>query len=182
MENSKSNRKKENLRKITASAILISILLAFGLSVYYNITLQDQLTERDYTINTLTLKNSILDKVFTVKYDSTSGVYHYTTTIRGDSILRYDEISNELSEVRSQYYNLLMQEIAIEDSLDSFKIILKLIMGNYPITYSITTSKNSKLYSVESKTLDSAMILFPYFRDRLKFDQEEKAWMITPCK
>lgn len=63
---------------------------------------------------------------------------------------------------------------------DALKTALDLINKNYGINYEIT--KDSTTYKVvvpTSQQIDSALMLLPYFRENLQYDEQSGKWVIT---
>lgn len=207
MENLERNNIKERIGKVTSLFLLLLILIALGVSLYYNETLQEQVNKRDIIIEKLT-QDSILNKIMNIKYDSISKSTSYSYRTRNGKLLKYDELANELdkskednkqdrNELITEYnslvnrYNKLVESQSelnnnfnqVADSLYSFKIVLQLIQSNYHIDFVIDRNGNGKIEEVSLKAdkLDSALVLLPYFRDRLtldKVDKNKKFWTI----
>jgi len=234
MENSGRNNMKERIGKVTSLFLLILILIALGVSLYYNKTLQQQVNKRDILIENLTNRDSILNKIMDFKYDSITKTSTYSYRVREGKVLKYNILAEELDKTRNDYdsisekhnkiidknnqnindYNSLSESFnslnkehndliqkyglladrfnemiekqkkmnnnfnQVSDSLSSFKTVLQLIQSNYPISFNINRNGNIKNISIKAAPLDSALILLPYFRDRLKLDKDKKIWTI----
>lgn len=234
MENLAENKTKERISKVTSSFLLLLILISLGVSLYYNMTLQEQINKRDFLIEKLTQRDSILNKIMNIKYDSISKSISYSYRTRDGKILKYNELSVELDKSLEDYnkiaekhksivdqnnqnindynslsksfnsltqdhtkliekYNSLVGEYnelaerktklsnsfnQVTDSLSSFKTVIKLIQSNYPIDFKINQDGTIKEISIKAEQLDSALILLPYFRNRLKLDKDKKVWSI----
>lgn len=108
--------------------------------------------------------------------------------------MKYNEISDELDKSNNDYssilkeYNKSIEENKqtiedynlIQDSLSSYKTIVDLIQSNYFIDYKIINDGKYRKIIIKSEKLDSALILLPYFRDRLK--REGNVWKINTRK
>ena len=70
----------------------------------------------------------------------------------------------------------------LRDSLASYNSVIRLIQSNYHVNYNISRNGKKKNISVNADKLDSALVLLPYFRDRLKLDKEGKVWTIKTSK
>jgi len=238
METLEKNKIKERIAKITSLFLLLLIMIALGVSFYYNYTLQNQVNERDILIEKLTQRDSILNKIIDFHYDSISKSTSWEYRIREGKVLKYNELANELDKSNNDYnqisithnqiiaeknqnindykylsnsfnllnkdYNELLKKYSlliakynenisdqnklvgnynlISDSLSSFKSIVRLIQSNYNIDYNINRKGNIKEISIKANKLDSALVLLPYFRDRLKLDKEKKVWIINTGK
>lgn len=234
MENSAKNKIKDKIGKVTSLFLLLTLLTAFGVSFYYNETLQKQVNERDNLIYKLTQRDSILNKIMDIEYDSISETTSYSYLTRDGKVLKYNELVSELEQSRNNYnqiserhnritndyinrdtlsifldslnlehngliiqYNELIEKynssienrieltkkyFQVLDSLSSFKSIVDLTQSKYSIDYNIRKNGNYKEISIKADKIDSALILLPYFRDRLKLDNEKKVWIINTGK
>lgn len=238
MENLEKNKIKERIGKVTSLFILLLVLISLGVSLYYNQTLQEQVNERDILIKDLTQKDSILNQIMDIKYDSVTKTTSYSYRVRDGKVLKYSSLADELDKSKNDYdqisekhskiinennqnindYNSLLnsfnslnkdhQELqarfnslvdkfnikiadknkliddlnVLADSLSSYKSVVRLIQSNYQINYSIIRNGRSKDISINADKLDSALVLLPYFRDRLKLDNAGKVWTVITRK
>ena len=236
MENLEKNKIKKKIGRITLLFLLILILISLGVSLFYNIKLQEQVDKRDIIIEQLTQRDSILNQIMEFQYDSISKTISYTYRIKDGKVLKYNELSNELDKFLDDYsqflkknikivdennqniedYNSLIKEFSslyndykdlqkkynnlisyynknivmtrsdlnnhnlVLDSLSNYKAIVDLIHSNYFIDYKIVDDGKYRKISIKSEKLDSALILLPYFRDRLK--KEKNVWKIITGK
>ncbi len=236
MENSEKNNIKQRISKVTSRLLLIIILISLAVSIFYNIKLQEQIDKRDVIIEKLTQRDSILNQVFEIKYDSIEQTISYSYRTRDGKVMKYNEISNELDKLQEYYsailnkhsaliqgnkqttedYNQLLNDFSslnnnnvslikeynelvlkynrnVEttqkyilqynntlDSLSSFKALVDLIHSNYYVDYEILKDGKYNKISIKSEILDSALVLLPYFRDRLK--KEKDTWIIDTKK
>lgn len=236
MENLEKNKIKDKIGKVTLGLLLILILVSIVFSVFYNFKLQEQVDKRDFIIEQLTQRDSILNEIMEIKYDSISKTITYTYRMKNGKAMKYNELSDELDKSNDNYskisnnhkkilgennqtkenYTLLINDFnslcddykdlqtkyndlvdnyikniekgkskstnynRILDSLSYYKTVVNLIHSNYFIDYKIINDGKYVKISVISEKLDSALILLPYFRNRLK--KEEKVWKITTGK
>ena len=96
MENLENNKMKEKIRKVTLGLLLILLFAYLGVSSYYNIDLQEQIDKRDSLIEQLTQRDTILNKIIEIKYDSISETISYSYRIKNGKVLKYNELSVEL--------------------------------------------------------------------------------------
>ena len=233
MENFKSSNIKIKIRKVTTSLIFLIILITLGVSVFYNIELQNQVSKRDEIIERLTKRDSILNQILEIEYDSILNTITYSYRIRDGKVLKYNQISDEMDELQNEYnsiinkhtrlqeenihniddynslaikYNSLFDDYKLihqsfstlvanynintnsfqnlnkkynisQDSLSIYKAIVDLTHKVYAIDYNIQIDGNNRKISVTAEKLDSALVLLPYFRDRLK--KEKNVWKIS---
>lgn len=236
MENSKKNNIKERISSVTRVLLLILVFIFLGVSIFYNIKLQEQVNKRDLIIEQLTQRDSILNQIMEIKFDSISKTITYTYRLKDGKVMKYSELSNELDKIHDDYsqivnkhskllkdnirniedYNTLTNDFnslvnnygelqkkynnlivtynknnqtgrsiidnynLISDSLSSFKTLVNLIHSKYFIDYKIEKDGNYRKISVKSEKLDSALILLPHFRDRIK--KEKNIWKISTRK
>lgn len=72
------------------------------------------------------------------------------------------------------YKQLSEENDSITQERDSIATCLKVILRNYPIK--IKTSNN--YFWAVSPQIDSALMLLPVFRDKIKYNEKEKVWSI----
>ena len=72
------------------------------------------------------------------------------------------------------YKQLSEENDSITQERDSIATCLKVILKNYPIK--IKTSNN--YFWAVSPQIDSALMLLPVFRDKIKYNEKEKVWSI----
>ena len=125
----------------------------------------------------------------TVKYVEHSFVYGTDTlTIdellltfnKADSIhkMQLDTLYSKYNSLISEYNNIQREKNNLKDSIISQRMALDLIKRNYSITHSWHIKDNSIHVKIESSKADSAFMLYPYFKDRLQFDNKKKSWII----
>lgn len=90
-------------------------------------------------------------------------------------IMQPDSNSTIVYRVRNDipvtYHQLANQA----DSLEALKSKLRLVTRNYPISF---TEKNGVVY-IHSSEMDSALLLLPVYRDKIKYDSKRNAWCVT---
>lgn len=128
-------------------------------------------------------------EVKTVKYVEHSFVYGTDTlTIdellltvnKSDSIykMQIDSLCSKYNSLITEYNNIQREQNNLKDSIISQRMALDLIKRNYSITHSWYVKEDSIHVKIESSKADSAFMLYPYFKDRLKFDNKKKSWVI----
>ena len=167
---------------------------------YFDIE-QDSLTNEI----TYTLKPSKQDPVQIV-YRNMSGTFHAgNDVLTSDEVVkRYNSLIGEFSQYADENkklvdkYNQLVRDhnklIKDYNELvnlynkksdnkaysDALKAALDLINKNYGINYEIITdSTKYKVVVLPSQKIDSALMLLPYFRENLHYDEKSGKWEIT---
>ena len=94
-------------------------------------------------------------------------------------ILKYNELSNMLDSlisiskmnidtVRLDYMNLIKQYNEVHNNSIIYKSALDQIQKRYDISYYVDSiSKDTKIVRIEAKKLDSALILYPYYKNKI---------------
>jgi len=204
MENSEKNRTKDIFNKIQFLFAIIGIAIAIVsiVTIYYNSKLEKQIVERDNLINQLTFSDNLVKEYFDIRHDSIKGttsyilkeskknvrtintekiIYTTETIVESDTLLynsyknlieKYNNLVGNFNSISTNYYN-------IKDSLETNKALIQLIQKNYPIEVFVENEQQRQRISIKSAQLDSALLLLPHYRDKLKYDPKEKSWIIT---
>ena len=64
---------------------------------------------------------------------------------------------------------------SLHNNYEEIKLKYELIVKNYPIA----VKRDSNRYYLEAPKVDSALILLPYYREKLQYNPETKMWIIT---
>ncbi|MDO8968631.1 hypothetical protein [Algoriphagus sp.] len=125
----------------------------------------EQLSEALYVSNDL--EEGL--KVSEGKYDTL--VYDYNKLVGLYNQLANDAYSN--SKKADSVINLMNRSL---DSMSVYKAFTKHLQENYGFKY--TLDNNKRTIQIKNPSVDSAMILLPYFRKRLSYDNNKKVWVI----
>lgn len=94
-------------------------------------------------------------------------------------IENYNKLVNQFNELNANYISVLNENRNNKKTISELTTVLNLVKNNYQIDYEI---KYDSVYVITSLThtqkVDSALLLLPYFRDRLKKDNNN-TWTIT---
>lgn len=202
MENSEKNKTKAILKNILSLFIAIAIATIFAVSLYYNFELERQITERDNLINRLTFRDNLVKEYFDIRHDSIEGTTSYilkeskqnirtinteTTIFTTEKIVETDTVLYNNYRSLIEKYNMLVGDFntlsanyhSTRDSLETSRVIIRLIQRNYPIEVFVENEQRQQRISVKSERLDSALLLLPHYRDKLRYNAQEKSWIIT---
>jgi hypothetical protein len=105
--------------------------------------------------------DSIFNQIISVGINPVSKSKSISLQYRNGEIVKYNELSSEVDS--------LNQELRI------LKSKLSLIQSNYSITFKDTNNG----ISIHADKIDSALLLLPYYRDKLSYDSQKKSWTIT---
>lgn len=191
---------------------VIVLLAAFLYSIYYIDRLEEQIYERDKTIQELTFMSDLVEEFFDIEYDSITHTTSYTLKsskknyiipqqdstqqmfTQGDKLLSANEVVDEYNILLGQYneladeYNALVRNynesskkykkivkeynVAYNDKMrqiQELKAVLGRIEKSYDIQYVITRdSTTSAIVLTNTERIDSALMLLPFYRDKLK--------------
>lgn len=107
--------------------------------------------------------------------------YHKNYLLQ-DSLINQKTINTNLnSQVRSLDLKLKISEtrnLIIKDSLEYSNKIIGNFKKQYGIDYDVKVDDKYRVFQFKRSTVDSALILFPYFKDKLKYDSAKKVWII----
>lgn len=197
---------RTNFPIIAILAFMFGSLYANYISMSYIEELESQIVQRDSLIRELSISNDLVKEYFDISYDSLSQMKTYslkdskrpviektitqvyvdtvkertieTITIRtgNDSVVdKYNALVNS--------YNMLVGRFNVKsDSLIETGMALGLIKKKFDISYSSSREGNSISVHVDATKADSAFMLLPYYRDKLKYDEDKKCWMIETKK
>lgn len=115
---------------------------------------------------------------------------------RGDKVLSTDELLSIVNNGDSAYiekivslstqYNSLVNDYnkiqkekrSLKDSVIFQGMALGLIKRSFDIDYTSRLEGNNYHVQLESSKADSAFMLFPYFKHKLKYDETKNSWII----
>ena len=202
--------KNRILRKVIE---FVPILLFIGLAValvycvFYIGKLEDQIYERDKTIQELSFRSDLVEEYFDIKHDSVEHTTSYSLKSsktnfvvmqqdstelifhRGDEMLTSQELVREYNSLSRNYnklvkdYNKLVNEYndyynEKEYQIRELKSALGLIEKKYSIQYVIRRDSTFSVIDLSNTDkIDSALMLLPYYRDKLKKVSDE-VWTI----
>ena len=161
-----------NKRAMELEAILAKVradnkfaFIAFTLSILFAIAFA-YITDMydDNLLEDVTQKKEIITK--------------YEQAVRHDTIhTYYDENGKEItvSSLLDDNMRLMNKVSLLEMEISMYETKLDAIKQLYGIEF----VKEKNEYRIESKQADSAKLLLPVFRDRLKYDSIKKQWTVT---
>lgn len=172
-----SGTRKLFLILFTASIVFLTLFIA---SLIFNKQIANLNTEID-DIKTDTIANQILGVRKVMLPDSTfTTTYDYRT--RKNKVISYNDLLNEIDSLN--LVNRLNEGKikSLESTKSSLNDKLDLAKENYGIRFwdsSKITKKDTTYYiNIESKKIDSALILLQVYRKNLFYNEESKGWEI----
>ena len=192
--------------KMISKKILMSILIdiltfimlgILGISIYYNFILQEQIEERDRIIQDLSFNKKLVENYFEIQTDSIGyKTYYLKQNEKEHAILddarvildsaaylsekcskEYKDIVIRYINLQHKYNSLLEDKESIVYQAETQKMALELIENSFGISYESKRDSNEIYVKIHAEKADSAFMLFPYYRNRLKKSQGG-TWLI----
>lgn len=160
----------------------LGLIAALSYSIYYSCKLEEQIWERDRTIQELSFRSQLVEDYFDIKYNPADSTTSY---IIKDSIRnRFTTIHKENCKVQQAYidslikdfnslvdeYNFLVNKSnSLIKEKQNLENVLGMIEKKYKITYDISVDlKTIKIGLRNTEMVDSAMVLLPFYRDKIE--------------
>lgn len=114
-------------------------------------------------------------------------VEKYNTLVAGYNNLKNSNttLKEKVENTTSKYNNLVDkyndnndQLIILKDSIKIHNSIINLIIKNYPIEYSIKSRGNLKTIIIKSPKLDSALMVYQFYKHKLTYSPKDSCWYI----
>jgi len=167
-------KQKEN--SATANVFAVAFILLFlGVSLVFNFLssrendiLQKDNIEKKNIIAKLQWSDSLFNQIMKIKSnynDNFKGVFFYRN--RDGEIITYEELKIENDSLFSKEIDMANENNRLQEKLN-------LIRKNY----NITIKETDKYITTEAPQLDSALLLLPFYRNKIKYDNENKTWII----
>lgn len=154
-QNCKKESKERNFLYTTVWLLILGIIIVFNLLMDRNSVLESKINYVESQLKYMEYRDSTFVDLMGLETDS---IIVFRT--RNGIPITYKQLSEENDSI--------VQE------RDSIAICLKVILKNYPIT--IKTSDN--YFWAVSPQIDSALMLLPVFRDKIKYDEKKRVWSI----
>lgn len=202
MKNNVFNKIKELIPLI----IFLGIIAALFHSIYYSSKLEEQIWERDRTIQELSFRSKLVEDYFDIKHNPDDSITSYilkdsirskfseTYKNRNDVLQgNYESLSNEYNslihdhnEIIDEYNSmvaetnsLIKENMRIKEEKRNLENVLGMIESKYKITYNISVdSKNIIINLKNTDMVDSAMVLLPFYRDKIE-RKTNGLWIVT---
>lgn len=117
------------------------------------------------------------------RYNSLIGEFSQYAVENEKLVDKYNQLvrdHNKLVKDYNELVNLYNKKSGNKAYSDALKAALDLINKNYGINYEITNDSTSyKVVVSSSQKIDSALMLLPYFRENLHYDEKSGKWVIT---
>ena len=190
--------KNERISKALYWIAIVLLMGLFCLNLYYIHFLEKQVDERDNLIREMSFRSDLVDEFFDIKYDSIGHTTSYTLKsskanyvimqqdstemvfYKGNRMLSAKELVDEYNDLLKHYnelakdYNRLVKDCNREYNenmrqIQELNTVLEKIEKTYEIKYAIRRdSTASTIVLTNTEKIDSALILLPFYRDKLK--------------
>ena len=109
------------------------------------------------------------------------------TLSSADIVKEYNKKDSLYNQLLSQYYNECNDKNSIKKKMSIYVKILDMIEHNYGISYNIKTENRDSItiytYNlVHTERLDSALMLLPYYNNKLKMENDSVWTIKTPIQ
>ena len=164
---------------IVLFAFVFCLIIILIITLSYNEKLNNFQNDIE-SIKDDSLVVSILDKKKKKIGDSITTTYDYYTekgkpvkyrTLKKEN----DSLINIIMTKNNQEISALTSQKEIENENANLRKKLNLVYKNYPIKFKETEDK----ITIESKEVDSAMVLLKEFRHKMKYNKETDTWKIS---
>lgn len=194
------------IKELIPLIIFLGIIAALFYSIYYSSKLEEQIWERDRTIQDLSFRSKLVEDYFDIKYnpdDSTTsyilkdsirnrfsetyknrndilqGNYESLANEYNSLIYEHNEIIDDYNSMVAETNSLIKENMRIKEEKRNLENVLGMIESKYKITYNISVdSKNIIMNLKNTDTVDSAMVLLPFYRDKIE-RKPNGLWIVT---
>jgi hypothetical protein len=164
--------------------VLLTLVLVFVFSLIISIIYKKQAKTLNYEIDDIrtdTIANQILEVRKVMLPDSTySTTYDYRT--RNNKVISYNQLLKEIDSLKLKNISKDLKINSLKDDVSTSKNKIELAEEQYGIrfwnSYQIEKKKKIEYINIESKTIDSALILLEVYRNKLFYNKESKKWEI----
>ena len=160
------NSKIKEINKIRyiSKKIALVLLLSLTASLISNFLMFDRTGKLESEMGDRLWKDSLFNAIM----QSDNKIKYLT---RHGTVVTYNQLAKENDSLIKVHYDEKSHNSKLQLQLD-------LIKRNYPIEI----KREGDVYTVVSPQIDSALILLPYYRDKLKYNHKDKSWSITVQK
>lgn len=151
----KKESKERKFLYITVWLLILGIIIIFNLLMDRNSVLESKINYVESQLRYMEYRDSTFVDLMGLETDS---IIVFRT--RNGIPLTYKQLSEENDSIAQER--------------DSIATCLRVILKNYPIK--IKTSDN--YFWAVSPQIDSALMLLPVFRDKIKYDEKKRVWSI----
>ena len=201
------NRILKRVMEFVSILLIIGLAAALIYCVFYIEKLENQIYERDKIIQELSFRSDLVEEYFDIKHDSVEHTTSYSLksskanyTIlqqdstelvfhQGDKVLSAQDLVKDYNLLSKDYnklvrdYNKLAKQYDDDFKDNSFRIrelesALRMIEKRYNIQYNVKRDSTFSVIELSNTgKIDSALMLLPYYQDKLK-KVSDSVWTI----
>lgn len=142
------------------AVVLSGYVLAYIFD-YKRENLQRDIDQKEIIIQNLQWSDSLFHKFMDVKYDSAQKA----------DIMSYRSVKGKYL----RYQDLVRANDSLQYRIDNYKIRLNLAERVYGIKF----KEKGETTSIIAPSVDSAMLLLPHYRHKIRYDRIKKVWITT---
>lgn len=170
---------------------ILGILAAFLYNIYYTSKLEEQIRERDKTIQELSFRSKLVEDFFDIKYnpaDSTTSYVFKDTMMNiitlGNTTFeslkkKYNSLIDDFNSLVVEYNSLVKDNMQERNEKKRLEKVLQMIENKYNISYEISVEPNAATMHLRNTDMvDSGLVLLPYYRDKIE-RKPNGLWIIT---
>ena len=175
--------------------VLSAIITALIYSIYYSSKLEEQIWERDRTIQELSFRSKLVEDYFDIKYNPADSTTSYILkdsiknrflTVKKEDVTNLDSIIKEFNSLVKEHNEIVDDHNSLVGKLNSLtndkrnlEDVLGMIEKKYKITYDISEeSKTIRISLKNTEMVDSAMVLLPFYRNKIE-RKPNGLWIVT---
>lgn len=183
------------IKKLMPLLVLSAIITALIYSIYYSSKLEEQIWERDRTIQELSFRSKLVEDYFDIKYNPADSTTSYILkdsiknrflTVKKEDVTNLDSIIKEFNSLVKEHNEIVDDHNSLVGKLNSLtndkrnlEDVLGMIEKKYKITYDISEeSKTIRISLKNTDMVDSAMVLLPFYRNKIE-RKPNGLWIVT---
>lgn len=183
------------IKKLMPLLVLSAIITALIYSIYYSSKLEEQIWERDRTIQKLSFRSKLVEDYFDIKYNPADSTTSYIlkdsiknrfSTVKKEDVTYLDSIIKEFNSLVKEHNEIVDDHNSLVGKLNSLtndkrnlEDVLGMIEKKYKITYDISEeSKTIRISLKNTDMVDSAMVLLPFYRNKIE-RKPNGLWIVT---
>lgn len=144
-------------------------------------TLKDEKKTKIIQTKTEYVEKPVMVKTLFTRGDKVLSTEELVSLVNnGDSVYieKIISLSKQYNSLINDYNAIQKEKRSLKDSVIFQGMALGLIKRNYEIDYTSRLEGNNYHVQLEASKADSAFMLFPYFKHKLKYDEKKNTWII----
>lgn len=166
--NYRETKKKEKRGEILSTTILFVVFIFSLVYLYFTLNENRNLESR---VSDMEWSDSLFHKFMKVSINDSTKRMTVTYRTRNNELVTYFDLVNENDSLKNEINNL-------KSDNSKYKIKLSLTEKNYPIKY----YEKDGWISVKAPEIDSALLLLPYYRNKINYNPKDDFWVVTHPK